>query len=146
MPTGWKAKKVLMHHLPSRIEGTIVELGAGFGTLALPLSKKYPEHKVLAYEISPFPYLVLITLKLILKRKNLLVFRKNFFNENLRAVGLCVCYLYPEAMSRLEKKLTHELQSGAYVISNTFTLPGRRPVQTCDVKDLWHSQIFLYRI
>lgn len=145
MPSSHKAKKALFDLLPSSVVGTILELGAGFGSLAIPLAKKYP-NQVIAYEISPFPYLVLKTLKYLLRLKNLKVVRRDFYKCSFTEAGLCVSYLYPAGMQKLTKKFQRELKGGAFIASNAFCLPGWRAVREANTSDLYDSKIFLYQM
>ena len=38
--------------MPEHLVGDILELGAGWGTLAFPLAALFPDNRVLAYELS----------------------------------------------------------------------------------------------
>jgi Methyltransferase small domain len=144
MPTGRKVKEALLNQLPE-FEGKIMELGAGFGTLAIPLAKKFPQKVVEAYELSPIPYFYILLLKNLFSLPNLKVMRRDFFKASLQEGGLIVCYLYPGAMRRLEKKFTLELPKGSIVISHTFALYDRNPCKTLIVKDLYNTKIYLYK-
>lgn len=143
MPSNRKARKALFELLPMEVKGTILELGAGFGHLALPLAKRYP-NLIVAYEISPLPYLILKMLKLILRLHNLKVLRQDFFKSSFRESGLCVCYLYPAGMQKLKRKFQEELKEGALIVSNTFTIGHWKALQEVDTLDLYNSKIFLY--
>jgi len=56
-----------------------------------------------------------------------------------------VCYLFPEAMRALDEKLRRELRPEARVISNTFALPGWKPVRTHRLPDIYATRIYVYR-
>ena len=62
MPSSPKAKaaifQLIEEYVPKEMEGDIVELGSGFLTLALPIAKKFPHIKIIAYETSTLPYLI----------------------------------------------------------------------------------------
>src|SRR5262245_4687115 len=75
MPSSPKAKKTLEALLPKEVNGTILELGSGWGTLAVLLSQAYPEYSVLAYETSPVPYFF----SRFRSKENLTFVRKDFF-------------------------------------------------------------------
>ena len=76
MPTSLKVRKHLLSLLPELDEGTIVELGSGWGNLIFPLSKKYKKCQVVGYENSPIPY---IFSSLINHSSNLKILRQDFF-------------------------------------------------------------------
>lgn len=145
MPTNRKAKKALLALIPPLKEGIIFELGSGFGTLAIPLARQFPDKLCIAYEISPFPYFYSLILSKILKINNLKIYRRDYLKCSLEEASLCVCYLCPRAMDLLQKKFEKELSSQTVVISNTFSLPQWRAEKVVSVSDLYHSKIFLYR-
>lgn len=144
MPTSYKVKNALMSSLPVDFEGDIFECGAGFGTLAIALAKKFPHKNIFAYELSPLPFLVLKTLKKILFLKNLKVLRKDFFLADFKRVGLIVCYLYPAGMQKLGNKFANEVESGSYLISNTFSVYSMQPIKVIKVNDLYATSIYFY--
>lgn len=146
MPTSPKVKKELLALLPDKIEGTIYELGSGWGTLARPLAIMYQENNVLAYELSPIPFLLSQLLNLVFPKRNLRIERVDFFEKKLDTAGLVVCYLYPGAMAKLKNKFEAELKPGTWVISNTFAVPGWKSVVTVEVNDLYRSKVYLYRV
>jgi 16S rRNA A1518/A1519 N6-dimethyltransferase RsmA/KsgA/DIM1 with predicted DNA glycosylase/AP lyase activity len=145
MPTSNKVKKKLLQHLPDIKAGRVVELGAGWGNLAIPLARRYPHLTIEAYEASWVPYLFLKGFKTLCSTPNLKVIRINFFKISLQPASLCVCYLYPGAMQKLKNKFENELSDEAYVVSNTFSVPQWKPTQEIIVNDLFQTRIFLYK-
>lgn len=143
-PTSFKVRKVLLNELPGNFSGTILELGSGFGSLAFCLAKKYPKSQVLAFEISPIPYIFSLMLQLFQKQKNLHFFQKDFYNFNLKDGDLIICYLFPGAMNKLVKKFETELKKGSLVVSHTFALPGKKAERVVRVDDLYRTPIYFY--
>lgn len=144
MPTSPKVKKHLLHLLPASVEGTVYELGSGWGTLLFPLAQKYPDNVVVGLETSPVPFLISLLLSWCYRRKNLRLCYRDFFHKDLSDAGLIVCYLYPGAMVRLKSKLA-DLKKGTWVVSNTFAVPGWEPIEVVEVNDLYHTKIYFYR-
>ena len=142
MPTSTKIKKALFKALPDSMEGTIVELGSGWGTLALPLARRYSKCQIIAYELSPLPYAVSCLLKCIYRQKNLEIKRVDFFSEPLQNASMAICYLYPGAMKRLKEKF--EKEGHHLVVSHTFSVPGWTPIKTVAVHDLYNTKIYFY--
>lgn len=138
-PTSPKVKTALFQHLPKLSKGPIYEIGAGWGTLAFSLADRYPNHSVIAIEVSFFPWLFMYLRAFLFPRKNLIISFSDFFEKNLEDGKLIICYLYPEAMKKLEPKLSRQL-----VISHTFAFPHRTPKQTIYVKDLYNTPIYIY--
>lgn len=135
MPSTSQAKKAIYSLLPMEVEGTVYELGAGWGDILMELVSRYP--KVVGYELSPLPWAVAQ-----LRTKKCL--RRDFFEADLRDAGLIVCYLYPGAMRRLQEKFEKELKPGTWVISNTFRIPGWEPKQVIKLRDLYNTPVYLY--
>lgn len=145
-PTSSKAKKCLMNALPATMQGNIYELGSGWGTLALPLAKRYPNCRVMGFESSPLPFFVSQIRKRLGNVPNLKLYRHNFFEADLRDANLVVCYLYPGAMRKLKEKFQKELKSGTLIVSNTFAIPGWQPEAVHEVGDLYRTKVYVYRV
>ncbi len=145
LPISPKVKKRLLEVLPSNSPNRIAELGAGWGTLAFALARKYPESTVIAYENSWVPYLVMIARKALKPTINLTIIRKNFFKENLSSFDLIVCYLYPGAMNQLIVKFENELKSGTSIFTHTFSLLHKEPLAKWMVHDLYKTVIYHYK-
>lgn len=144
-PTSSKVKQKIFQHLPQGLDGHILELGSGWGSLAIPLALNYPNSKILAYEISPLPYLISKVTAQCLCGDNLVILRQDFLQASFKDAMLIVCYLYPGAMSCLKDKFEQELQPGAYVISHTFAVPGWEPLLVDEASDLYLTPIYLYQ-
>lgn len=146
MPTSPKAKQALLTSLPPTILGSVYELGAGWGTLLLPLGHRYPYSDVIGFETSPFPYFVSRCRLYLNGLPHTKVIRSDFYKADLSDAGLVVCYLYPGAMQRLKVKFERELKGGTWVISNTFAVPGWEPLQVVEVPDLYRNKIYIYQV
>jgi len=113
MPTSPKVKRQLLHVLSqNEIQGTIYELGSGWGTLAFELARRFPECRIIAYENSWVPYIYSKIYGLAVKTENLRIKQENFFNILLSRADVVVCYLSPNIMAHLQPKLESELQKG----------------------------------
>jgi hypothetical protein len=124
----------------------IVELGSGWGGLALAAARAHPGTEVTGLEVSLFPYLFSRLRRFLHPSlKNLSFARKDFFSYPLNDASLILCYLTNPLMAKLKDKLEKELPSGARVVSSTFFIPGWEPLITVDVKGLWDTRIFVYR-
>jgi methylase of polypeptide subunit release factors len=122
--------------MPPDFDGTIIEAGAGWGALAFTLAVRYPQCPVIAVELSAMPWLLLHLQNLVLYRlPNLQIILGDFHRLNFHGADLVVCYLTPRAMARLAPKLMAELKPGALVVSNSFGLPGWRPLDTIEIPD-----------
>ena len=136
-------KKIIKTVSPSQ-KGFIYELGAGWGALAIPLARRCPEATVVAYELSPVPWIFLKVRTLLFGPRNLKIVRRNFLKDDLSKASLVVCYLYPGAMVKLSSKLVMELKPSAKVISNTFEIPTWTPTAIQSLEDVMCPQVFHY--
>ncbi|HEV8053089.1 MAG TPA: SAM-dependent methyltransferase [Parachlamydiaceae bacterium] len=146
MPTSAKAKSCMLSLLPPEFHGKIYELGSGWGTLLFPIARRYPDSQIIGFETSHIPFWFSSLCLKVTKCSNVKLYRKDFFSVDLSDASLVVCYLYPGAMKKLKSKFESELQPGTYVISNTFAVPGWIPEKKMDAGDLYHNNIYLYRI
>lgn len=126
--------------------GTIYELGAGWGALAFPLARKCPGAQVVAYELSPVPWLFMKLRWFVTRPANLKIERCNFLDRSLANAALLICYLHTEMLQRLAEKLEDEGEHGALLISNTFEVPGWLPTAVLPVEDLMCPEIYVYSV
>lgn len=145
MPTSPMAMRCLLQAFPEGVEGKIVEMGSGWGTLLFPLAREFPRCRIIGYESSPVPYFFSKVRHYLFPLKNIEIHRRDFFKEPLGDADLVVCYLYPGAMERLKGKFEKELKTDAWVMSNTFAVPGWEPLRTVLVNDLFNTKIYIYR-
>ncbi len=128
-------------------QGTLCELGAGWGTLAFPMAKRFRESPVLAIELSPLPWLFMKLRGLVFQRSNLHIVRANFlyhpYPEHVRAV---VCYLHSEMLEKVRPVLEASLRPGTMVISNVFDVPGWQPDAVHRLEDSFCPQVYVYRV
>ena len=147
MPTSTRVRRKLLEIIiERRITGTVLELGSGWGTLAIPLARMLPHCRIIAYENSPVPYLFSRFAQVLHKQKNLEIIRENFFRASLAEADLVVCYLYPKAMERLKTKFEQELKERSLVISSTFAVPQWRPERVAEAPDHYHTRIYVYSV
>jgi hypothetical protein len=144
MPTLGRVRRQLLPLVEADLEGTILELGAGWGTLAFALADRCPRAKVIAFELSPLPFAFCWLRQRLAPRPNLELRRQDFFRASFTGASLVVCYLFPGAMTRLEPKLSAELAPGAHILSHTFALRGWRPQHMLVADDLYRTPIYLY--
>lgn len=144
MPTLGAVRRQLLPLVSPEQQGTLLELGAGWGTLAFALADRCPHAKVVAYELSPLPWAFCWLRQRLAPRPNLELRREDFFRASFSGASLVVCYLYPGAMARLAPKLLAELTPRTPILSHTFALRGWTPVRTVQVEDLYRTRIYLY--
>ena len=139
MPSSRKAIATFITLIPDKTDGKIVDLGSGWGSLAYPIAKRFPEAKVLGYELSPIPWLYSRLKGVFAQRKNLTLHRQSVFDADLSDVDVVVVYLHPAAMRKLGPKFERELRPGTLVLSNTFVVPTWKPTQSLHLGKSWLS-------
>lgn len=141
LPTWGKTKYELLRLLPASIKGDIYELGSGWGNLILPLSKKYPNNQIIAYEYSLIPFLISKLIIYLLGIKNIQLLKEDFLKADLSNAALIITYLCPPLMQKLSQKI----EKKTLVISNTFALPNRKATKIKQVDDLFHTTLYFYQ-
>jgi len=145
-PTGPRVMRAIFRLLPRRLpDGAIVELGSGWGGLAIRLARSYPHHAVEGLEISPLPWLA-ARLRTVGGPGNLRFRYGDFMRSDLSGAALVVCYLAGPQMQKLAPKLAAEMRPGTLVLSHTFQLPGWRPADTVIADDIYQSPVYLYEV
>jgi len=143
MPTSEKVRRALLASLPDLEEGTVIDLGSGWGNLIFPLAHKYQNCRIIGYENSPIPYWFSA---LVNPKTNVTIRKDDFFERSLQDADLILCYLFPRGMQNLKTKFEKELQKGTKVISHTFAIPGWTPTKIIEVNDLHCSKIYFYEV
>ena len=146
-PTGAKVKRRLlevMADLPA--PNDIRELGSGWGTLALPIAKQFPDARVTGYENSIVPFVTSRLRWMMASTSNLRLLWTNFHSIDLADADVIVCYQSPGNVSNLRPKFEEELADRAIVVSNTFAVPGWTPSETHRVDDLFKTRIYIYHV
>jgi hypothetical protein len=146
MPTLGKVRRQLLPLLEPDFSGTLLELGAGWGTLAFALADRCPGARVVAFELSPLPFAFCWLRQRVAPRANLELRREDFLRASFSGASVVICYLYPGAMARLAPKLLAELAPGARILSHTFALRGWTPQRSLVVEDLYRTPIYLYTV
>jgi hypothetical protein len=145
VPTSARVRSAVLALVPPSTQGELHELGAGWGGLALALARRCPAARVVAWEASPVPWLVLKLRARVSGAVNIEVRRADLFSAPLGGAAGVVCYLFPAAMARLEATLRRELRAGSFVVTHTFALRGWTPSEVHRVDDLYRTPVFLYR-
>lgn len=122
----------------------VVDLGSGWGGVSRELARLLPNATVTGYENSRVPYWFSRCVNRLLRIDNVRFVRADFYGVSLREVDLVSCYLSPDAMTRLQAKLSAELKPSAITISATFALPDWRATRAVVADDMYRSRIYLY--
>ncbi len=146
MPSSAKAVKCLIKLIPNDLEGTVYEMGSGWGTLAFPAARKLKNCQFIGYENSFFPYFFSKIRLFFFPLPNLKIYWKNFYDMPLNDASLVICYLFPGAMTKLKDKFQNELKPHTLVISNTFAISSWTPIKIEKIRDVYNTNIYVYEI
>jgi precorrin-6B methylase 2 len=146
MPSTPKATRALVDALADLEPGAkIIDLGSGWGTVAITASRRTPEARVEGYELSPLPWLFSVCVRRIFRMPNLAFYRMDFMKADVSDADAVLCYLCTGGMSRLKEKLERELKPGALVVSNTFAVAGWKPERIIGLGGLYGTRVYVYR-
>ena len=145
MPSSQKAYYTMMTLAEETGNGTITDLGSGWGNFVLRMAKKHPHRQVVGYELSLLPWLFSSLLKKLLGLKNLTLYRQDFYQIDLSKTSVLVCYLSPEAMQKIKDKVLVKESKVAFIISNNFALPSSKPYKVMQLDDFYRSPVYLYQ-
>jgi hypothetical protein len=141
--SGRAEREALLHLLPDRIEGPIIDLGSGWGALTEALADRYPDNPVIGFELSPIPYWVARLRLRMRPRANVTYHRADFLRQDLSAAGAVACFLMIGAMRPLAVKLG-ELRPGTVVVSNAFALPDWTPDEVITLSTTGGTMYYRY--
>ena len=113
----------------------IVDLGSGNGKLVIELAKTGAE--VHGYEINPL--LVWWSRRKIKKLglKKVFIHEKSFWDVNLKKFDVIAVFQIYYVMKTLSKKIKKEAKKNVRIVSNTWKLPGKKPIRKL-------SNVYLY--
>jgi ribosomal protein L11 methylase PrmA len=120
----------------------LIDLGCGDGRV---LREAWKNYKVMAvgFELNLMAYIKARVLSLGLN--NIQIKHKNFWFQNLKAADVVFCYLYPDVMRKLSKKLKQELKPGTLIVSCNFALPGFKPLRVVRPAGSLHNDpLYIY--
>ncbi len=144
MPSSGPALRAMVDLIPPEVSGQAVDLGSGWGQLAIALKTRRPGLEVTGYERSPIPW-AWARAWAWLRRHPVRFHRRDLFEADLGAVRVVVCYLCPELMERLAREL-RQLTPGTIIVSNTFRLPGWAPDEVVELRDLHGTRVYRYLV
>ncbi|WP_241974277.1 class I SAM-dependent methyltransferase [Aliidiomarina minuta] len=147
MPSSGKARREILQQLFDRLpdsKQTMVDLGSGWGHLVIPLARRFPQHEVIGYELSWFPWLANLTVKYLLRLDNLTLYRRDFLRSDLATASVMVCYLVPQSMHALEQKLKADELEVPLLLSHYFALPSFKSQTVVYLDDWYRTPVYVY--
>lgn len=146
MPSSNKAFKAMLKLVNETGTGPIIDLGSGWGNFVIPMARCQPQRQIIGYELSLLPWLTSVLIKKAFAIDNLTLYRKDFYRAELPNKSVLICYLYPQAMQKIEQQLLAKHANVSFVISNNFALPSLQAEKMILLNDFYKSPIYLYQI
>ncbi len=122
---------------------TIADLGAGIGSVVLPLTK-HRAATIDAWEQAPLPWFICSWR--CRNQPTITVKRANFWHSDLSHYDLVFAFLSPAVMVALGKKIKQEMKTGTLFISSSFPIPDWEPESIIYPEDRRQTMLFCYRI
>lgn len=142
VPSHGKVKKAIIEEAASILEAnisqqTVMDLGSGWGTLLLPLAKKFPNHKFVGIECGFLPYWISVWRSH--KLKNLVFLRQDFFETDISKADLIFVFLLNSTMAKLTSKIKNEMKSESLVIANRFPMKDTEPYKEVSLGSKYYT-------
>lgn len=121
----------------------LLDVGAGIGSLLLPLARRRPDLRLSGIEHAPLPWLIG---KWRSRACPDVDWRwGDFWRHSFSAYSALYCFLSPAPMRELWQKACHEMRPGSLFISQAFPVPGLAPERILDDATPRRT-LFFYRI
>ena len=125
--TKWAIIADVSKVLSKRKKQVVMDLGSGWGTLLLPLAKKFPDHHFIGIEYGCIPYFV--SKWRARKMKNVTFVRENFFDSDISKADILLTFLLNSTMAKITPKCLKEAKRGALVYAHRFPMKNIKEVR-----------------
>ncbi len=143
IPTPSIRTKTFLDALSMNSKELFLDLGCGDGRVLREARRRYGV-QAMGFEVNLLAYFAAKVRNF--RLKGVQIRWKNFWKVDLSHADVVFCYLFPDVMERLAKKLEAELRPGSKVVSSNFPLPRWRPFQVLHPHSGRHRDpIYIYR-
>ena len=146
VPSHGKVKDAIISEAAAILQNstnkTVMDLGSGWGTLLLPLAKKFPNHKFVGIERGYLPFNVSVWRAR--KLKNLTFLRQDFFKTDIAQADLIFVFLLNSTMAQLTAKIKTEMKPDSLVIANRFPMKDEKPYKEVSLGSKYYTY-FVYK-
>lgn len=140
--TSQAALDALAARLPANAR--LIDLGCGTGRLLGGLSHRRPDLILHGVESAWLPWLW-ARLRLA-RHPGVTVSLGDIWRAPLAGHGVIYTYLSPEPMARIWHKVKQEADAGAWLVSNSFAVPGVEPDESIAIDDATASTLYIWRL
>lgn len=124
VPSSGKIKAAMIEDvaqiLKQKNNQVVMDLGSGWGSLLLPLAKRFPHHHFVGIEYERVPYWV--SQFRARKMKNITFLRQDFFDTDISKANIIFLFLLPREMKKLSIKCQKESPKGTLIYVNRFPM------------------------
>lgn len=124
--------------------GMCADLGAGVGSVVVPLAQRLPLVAIEAWERAPLPWA--IAEWRCRRVPNVAVRRANFWSCHFARYDLVFAFLSPAVMPALGEKIRREMRPGSLFVSSSFPVPDWVPETVRRLDDRRGTVLYCYRI
>ena len=110
--------------LAKRKNQVVMDLGSGWGSLLIPLAKRFPQHRFIGIEHAFIPYYV--SRFRTKKMPNITFYRQNFFYTDISKADIIFLFLLAHVMSKISVKCQKEAKKGALFYVNRFFIKNKK--------------------
>lgn len=135
--------QALLEIIADERPANFLEIGAGIGSVVVPLARKLPNLPITAIENAPLPWLILHWRCRNLS--NVTVLRSNFWECDFAAYAMAFAFLSPLVMPRIGQKCRTEMGNGGLLVSSSFALPEQQPTSVLTLNDSRQTRLYCYR-
>jgi hypothetical protein len=121
-----------------------VELGAGVGSVVVPLAKHLFSLNIIAIERAPLPWLILRWRSRLMA--NVTVQNKSLWDCDLANQKIVFAFLSPLYMGQLGEKVRREMHSGSLFVTSSFSVPDWQAESVIQLSDRRKTKLYCYRI
>lgn len=130
-PATWKA---VLRLLPTGRSVRFIDIGSGFGGLAMHLAAAGRDNSVVGIEVAPLPWVVsVLRARIVESRARFL--RGDYGRLDFSNYDVVFAYLSPAAMPALWQKARTEMSQGSLLLSYEFPVPDVEPDIVVEVDD-----------
>lgn len=130
--------------LPAGRSWRVLDAGSGTGTFVAALAQLRPDCQLTGLEQALLP--ALLGRWRTRGLPNASVRRGDLWQASFAEADILYAFLSPVPMPRLWQKCRDEMPAGAWLVSNSFPVPGLTPEAVLQVADRRATQLFCYRV
>lgn len=143
--TGVRSRQQLAELLAGQAAGfRFVDLGCGPAGTLLWLARRFPRAQFVGVETAPLPFA--IAWLRALPQSNCRIRYENLWRTDLGEFDVVYCFLSPAPMAALWAKAVAQMAVGAWLVSNSFEVPGVPADQQVELHDWRRSRLLLWRM